>query len=79
MVTSLPLAACLTAVRFPGLARARVGVGFHEVNARQSDFAFVSAAAQVALDADGLCTQRDDRHRCGHRLCRCGSTRWPTR
>jgi CO/xanthine dehydrogenase FAD-binding subunit len=28
-------------------------VGFHEVNARRSDFAFVSAAAQVALDPDG--------------------------
>jgi carbon-monoxide dehydrogenase medium subunit len=33
-----------------------VGVGFHEVNARQSDFAFVSAAAQLSLDSEGLCS-----------------------
>jgi carbon-monoxide dehydrogenase medium subunit len=32
-----------------------VGAGFHEVSARRSDFAFVAAAAQVALDADGMC------------------------
>jgi CO/xanthine dehydrogenase FAD-binding subunit len=57
MVTSLPITACLTSVRFPVWPEARVGVGFHEVNARQSDFAFVSAAAQVALDADGRCTR----------------------
>ena len=35
-----------------GLAAA-IGVGFHEVNARRSDFAFVSAAAQVELGDDG--------------------------
>ena len=28
---------------------------FHEVSARQSDFAFVAAAAQVALDEAGRC------------------------
>ena len=56
MVTSLPLAACLKSVSFPVWLEPRVGVGFHEVNARQSDFAFVSAAAQIALDSDGLCT-----------------------
>ena len=32
-----------------------MGAGFHEVNARRSDFAFAAAAAQVALDADGVC------------------------
>jgi CO/xanthine dehydrogenase FAD-binding subunit len=32
-------------------------VGFHEINARQSDFAFVSAVAQIALDGDGCCTR----------------------
>jgi CO/xanthine dehydrogenase FAD-binding subunit len=57
MVTNLPQAACLTAVRFPVWSETRVGVGFHEINARRSDFAFVSAAAQVALDADGRCTR----------------------
>src|SRR5665254_22139 len=45
---------CLTAARFP-VWRGKVGVGFHEVNARRSDFAFVSAAAQVELGDDGNC------------------------
>ena len=54
MTTSLPAGACLTAVRFPVWhGESRVGVGFHEVNARRSDFAFVAAAAQVALDESG--------------------------
>ncbi len=57
MVTSLPQAACLTEARFPVWKEQRIGVGFHEVNARSSDFAFVSAAAQIALDADGRCAR----------------------
>jgi CO/xanthine dehydrogenase FAD-binding subunit len=57
MVTALPLTACLAEARFPVWPEPCVGVGFHEINARQSDFAFVSAAAQVALDADGRCTR----------------------
>jgi CO/xanthine dehydrogenase FAD-binding subunit len=57
MLTALPPAACLTAVRFPVWREARLGVGFHEVSARRSDFAFVSAAAQIALDGDGACTR----------------------
>ncbi len=57
MVTALPLTACLAEARFPVWPEPRVGVGFHEVSARQSDFAFVSAAAQIALDADGRCTR----------------------
>src|ERR1043166_4914872 len=44
MVTALPLTACLVEARFPVWSEPRVGVGFHEINARQSDFAFVSAA-----------------------------------
>jgi CO/xanthine dehydrogenase FAD-binding subunit len=55
MTTVLPPTACLTAVRFPVWREPRIGTGFHEVNARKSDFAFASAAAQVALDANGLC------------------------
>jgi CO/xanthine dehydrogenase FAD-binding subunit len=55
MMTTLPPAACLTAVRFPVWRDERIGVGFHEVSARQSDFAFVAAAAQIALDSDGRC------------------------
>jgi CO/xanthine dehydrogenase FAD-binding subunit len=57
MVTSLPQAACLTSVRFPVWNEPKTGVGFHEVNARSSDFAFASAAAQVALDGDGRCAR----------------------
>jgi CO/xanthine dehydrogenase FAD-binding subunit len=55
MTTALPPSGCLTCVRFPVWGDARIGVGFHEVNARRSDFAFASASAQVALDADGIC------------------------
>jgi CO/xanthine dehydrogenase FAD-binding subunit len=55
MTTNLPAGACLTGVRFPVWRGERIGVGFHEVNARRSDFAFVSAAAQVELGADGMC------------------------
>jgi carbon-monoxide dehydrogenase medium subunit len=55
MITALPMDACLVRVQFPRWQEARVGTGFHEVSARRSDFAFASAAAQLALDADGTC------------------------
>jgi CO/xanthine dehydrogenase FAD-binding subunit len=55
MTTALPSRGCLAAVRFPVWSAGRLGVGFHEVNARRSDFAFVSAAAQVSLHPDGTC------------------------
>jgi CO/xanthine dehydrogenase FAD-binding subunit len=54
MTTALPAGACLTGVRFP-VWPGKVGSGFHEVNARRSDFAFVAAAAQVELDDAGKC------------------------
>jgi len=54
MTTALPTAGCLTAVHFPRVDRGQVGVGFHKISARRGDFAFASAAAQVALD-DGVC------------------------
>ena len=54
MMTALPAGACLASVRFP-VWPGKVGSGFHEVNARRSDFAFVAAAAQVQLDEDGKC------------------------
>lgn len=57
MLTALPPTAILTAVRFPVWREARVGVAFHEISARRSDFAFVSAAAQLALGPDGTCTR----------------------
>jgi carbon-monoxide dehydrogenase medium subunit len=56
MVTALAPSAVLTSVRFP-VWREHVGVGFQEINARKSDFAFVSAAAQVALAPDGTCAR----------------------
>ena len=55
MLTSVIPGDCVCAVRFPLWTHRRVGTGFHEVSARQSDFAFVAAAAQVALDDDGRC------------------------
>ena len=51
---SLPHGACLTSVRFPRWS-GKVGTAFQEVNARSSDFAFVSAAVQLALAEDGTC------------------------
>lgn len=55
MLTSVMPGDCVCAVRFPLWTHRRVGTGFHEVSARQSDFAFVAAAAQIALDEDGRC------------------------
>jgi len=55
MMTVLSASACLTCVRFPIWLETRVGVGFHEVSARRSDFAFASAGAQIALDENGAC------------------------
>lgn len=57
MITALPGAACLVGADFPIWNSPRVGTGFFEVNARSSDFAFVSAAAQVALDENMNCSR----------------------
>jgi CO/xanthine dehydrogenase FAD-binding subunit len=54
MITAMPMGGILTGVRFP-VWKGKIGVGFHEINARSSDFAFVSAAAQVELDDAGKC------------------------
>lgn len=53
MVTAAPPGGLLTGVRFPALPEGRFGSAFLEVSARRSDFAFVSAAAQLALDDEG--------------------------
>lgn len=53
MMTSLNQESCLTGLDFPVWAEGRLGTGFCEVSARQTDFAYVSAAAQVALDPEG--------------------------
>ena len=55
MATALAPDACLTEVHFPTWSHARVGSAFQEISARHGDFAYVSAAAQVALDAEGKC------------------------
>jgi CO/xanthine dehydrogenase FAD-binding subunit len=55
MLTSVMPGDCVVAIRFPVWPHSRVGTGFHEVSARQSDFAFVAAAAQVAIDDAGRC------------------------
>lgn len=55
MVTSINRGECVRAIRFPVWPHRRIGVGFLEISARRSDFAFVAAAAQVALDDEGRC------------------------
>jgi CO/xanthine dehydrogenase FAD-binding subunit len=55
METALRQGECISAIRFPVWPHRRVGACFAEVSARRSDFAFVAAAAQVALDDDGRC------------------------
>jgi len=56
MTTDLEPDECLTAVRFPvWTGNGAVGAGFQEVSSRDSDFAIVAAAAQLALDQNGTC------------------------
>src|ERR1700754_918646 len=55
MLTTLGQGDCVRAIRFPVWPQKRVGTGFFEISARRSDFAFVAAAAQVALDEEDRC------------------------
>jgi CO/xanthine dehydrogenase FAD-binding subunit len=55
MRTTIRQGDCISAIRFPVWPHKRSGVGFFEISARRSDFAFAAAAAQVALDADDRC------------------------
>jgi CO/xanthine dehydrogenase FAD-binding subunit len=57
MLTSIGQGECVSAIRFPVWPHKRIGVGFLEISARRSDFAFVAAAAQVALDDEGCCLE----------------------
>jgi CO/xanthine dehydrogenase FAD-binding subunit len=57
MLTAVMPGDCVCAVHFPVWSHPRIGTGFHEVSARQSDFAFVAAAAQVAIDEEGRCIE----------------------
>jgi CO/xanthine dehydrogenase FAD-binding subunit len=56
MMTGLAPEQCLTAIRFPVWAGdGTVGASFHEAAPRAGDFAIATAAAQLALAADGTC------------------------
>ncbi len=56
MTTAIEESEILTAVSFPvWFGDGRIGAGFQEVSSRQSDFAIVAAAAQIAIDPDGVC------------------------
>ena len=57
MLTSIGQGECVSAIRFPVWPYQRIGVGFFEISARRSDFAFVAAAAQLALDEEGRCLE----------------------
>src|SRR5450631_2707914 len=57
MLTSIGQGQCVSAIRFPVWPHKRIGVGFFEISARRSDFAFVAAAAQVALDEQDRCIE----------------------
>jgi CO/xanthine dehydrogenase FAD-binding subunit len=57
MLTAIGQGDCVSAIRFPVWPHRRIGVGFLEISARRSDFAFVAAAAQVALDGDERCIE----------------------
>ena len=57
MLTAIGQGECISAIRFPVWPHKRIGTGFQEISARRSDFAFVAAAAQVALDDDGNCIE----------------------
>jgi CO/xanthine dehydrogenase FAD-binding subunit len=55
MLTAIGPGECIRAIRFPVWPHKRIGTGFFEISARRSDFAFVAAAAQVALDGEERC------------------------
>jgi CO/xanthine dehydrogenase FAD-binding subunit len=57
MLTTLGQGECIRAIRFPVWPDKRIGTGFFEISARRSDFAFVAAAAQVALDDEDRCVE----------------------
>ncbi len=54
MLTAMGQGDCVRAIRFPVWPQKRIGTGFFEISARRSDFAFVAAAAQVALDDENF-------------------------
>ena len=57
MITCLEPDECLINVHFPIWNDANTGCAFEEIAARQGDFAIVSAAAQLSVDNNGVCTR----------------------
>jgi CO/xanthine dehydrogenase FAD-binding subunit len=55
MTTSLAADELVEDIAWPIWREGRVGSAFTEVSVRHGDFALVSAAAQVALDGEGIC------------------------
>jgi CO/xanthine dehydrogenase FAD-binding subunit len=57
MMTCLEPDECLIDIHFPIWRDANTGCAFEEIAARHGDFAIVSAAAQLSVDGDGVCTR----------------------
>ena len=57
MSTALAPDECLEEIHWPVWQEPRTGSAFTELSARHGDFAMVSAAAQIALDAEGRCAR----------------------
>lgn len=57
MTTALQPDECLAEIQWPIWRERKTGSAFTEVSRRHGDFAIVAAAAQVAVDDDGLCTR----------------------
>jgi CO/xanthine dehydrogenase FAD-binding subunit len=57
MMTCLEPDECLINVHFPIWRDTNVGCAFEEIAARHGDFAIVSAAAQLSVDSNGVCTR----------------------
>ena len=48
---------CLEEIRWPVWTEKRSGSAFTEISRRHGDFALVAAAAQIAVDENGICTR----------------------
>jgi CO/xanthine dehydrogenase FAD-binding subunit len=57
MMTATEPEECLEEVQWPVWPESRLGSAFTEISNRHGDFAMVSGAAQLALDADGRCVR----------------------
>jgi CO/xanthine dehydrogenase FAD-binding subunit len=57
MMTEIAPDECLTEIHWPIWPDSRVGSAFTEISRRHGDFAMVAAAAQVAVDEEGICAR----------------------